>query len=274
MAINGQTRTELSKSRSLSLKKLILALCKMENTLSCSRQASCLARAGSEPPSQAEERLGPLHHEDKVGTSAEGGKHIAGSRNQEGTASRTGWKWAQGKLPANYTYYCEKNASTQDENALSEAAQNGLFTGHQRGPGSCVTDGLGTWEGSALSTAGTAGQGHGYGFGTKGTRAGTHCCCSERNTRFSTQVFDWLNYDKHSLFFEGLLVSVLTRWDLCSAYITFQLPVEKSKFVLQVLAQHGQLVTPAAPALLAHERNRPQGMLAPGERGSLPAPFP
>lgn len=206
MAINGQTRTELSKSRSLSLKKLILVPCKMQNTLSCSRQASCSGRAGAEPPSQAEERLGPLHHEDKVGTSVEGGKHIAGSRHQEGTASCTGWKWAQGKLPANYTYYCEKNASTQDENALSEAAQNGLFTGHQRGPGSCVTDGLGTWEGSAPSTAGTAGRGHGPATGLE-PRAGELGleATALRETRFSTQVFDWLNNDKHSLFFQGVV---------------------------------------------------------------------
>lgn len=70
----------------------------MQNTLSCSRQASCSGRAGAEPPSQAEERLGPLHHEDKVGTSVEGGKHIAGSRNQEGTCFMHGLEMGTRKI--------------------------------------------------------------------------------------------------------------------------------------------------------------------------------
>lgn len=39
----------------------------------------------------------------------------------------------RGTLSANYTYYYEKNASTQDENALSEQHKNELFTNRQPG---------------------------------------------------------------------------------------------------------------------------------------------
>lgn len=69
---------------------------------------------------------------------------------------------------------------------------------------------------------------------------------------------------------------MLTRWDLCSPYTVFQFPLGKSKCVLQVLAQHGKLVTASCHLHRLLQRTKgtgPEGMLAPGERGNRPTPL-